>query len=238
MVFLIRKLHHTRLLTIAGLWYLLQAILATGANLMLLLRLAAKLHPDRIAVTDEQEQLSYSQLWEQTGSLAVALHGNYGVGSQQKVAIVCRNHAAAIKAIFAVSRLGAHLFLLNPEMSADQLLALEDRLRFDFVIYDEQLAHVFKNSGLRNKSLPTYHPTDNSIDRLASSSSLKNGQLKKMRTGNIVVMTGGTTGQPKSASRKPSISIIFRPFLPFLAKRILINTNRFILQPPFVMATV
>lgn len=218
MVSLLRKLHHTRLLTVAGLWYLLQAILTTGANLMLLLRLAAKLHPDRMAVTDGREQLSYSQLWEQAEALAAALHLNYGVGSRQKVAIVCRNHAAAMKAIFAVSRLGAHLFLLNPEMSAAQLLALEERLRFDFVIYDEPLAHIFKNSGLRDKALPAYHPTDDSIERLASNPGLKNGQLKKMGTGNIVVMTGGTTGQPKSASRKPSIFNYLPPFFAFLSQ--------------------
>jgi fatty-acyl-CoA synthase len=202
---LIIKLHRTRLLTIAGLWYLFQAIRTTGINLMTLLRVAAKLRPDRVAVTDDQEQLSYTQLWEQAESLAVVLHVDYGVCSQQKVAIVCRNHAAAIKAVFAVSRLGAHLYLLNPEMSADQLLALEDRLQFDFVIYDEQIAHVFKNSSLRNKSLPAYHPTDPSIDRLSSRSRSRQVQLNKMETGNIVVMTGGTTGQPKSASRKPSI---------------------------------
>ena len=139
---LIRKLHHTRLLTVAGLWYLLHAILTTGVNLMVLLCIAAKLHPNRIAVTDDHERLNYIQLREQVGSLAVALHMDHGVRSQQKVAIVCRNHAAAIKAIFAVSRLGAHLFLLNPEMSADQLLALEDRVQFDFVIYDEQFCNV------------------------------------------------------------------------------------------------
>lgn len=213
---LVKKLHHTRLLTIAGLWYLLQAILMTGVNLMVLLRIAAKLYPDRIGVTDDQEQLSYARLWEQAESLSVVLHSDYGIGSGQKVAVVCRNHVAAIKAIFAVSRLGAHLFLLNSEMSADQLLTLEARLQFDFVIYDEHIAHVFKNSSLRNKSLPTYHPIESSINRLSSSSSPKNVRLKRMGTGNIVVMTGGTTGQPKSASRKPSVFNYLPPFFTLL----------------------
>lgn len=215
---LIRKLYHTRLLTVAGLWYLLHAILTTGINLMVLLRIAAKLYPDRIAVTDDQERSSYIRLWEQAETLAVALHVDYGVHGQQKVAIVCRNHAAAIKTIFAVSRLGAHLFLLNPEMSADQLLALADRLQLDFVVYDEQIAHVFKNSVLRNKSLPAYHPIDDSIDRLSSSSSHKNVHLEKMGTGNIVVMTGGTTGQPKSVSRKPSVLNYLPPFFALLTQ--------------------
>jgi acyl-CoA synthetase (AMP-forming)/AMP-acid ligase II len=215
---LIRKLYHTRLLTIVGLLRLLEAILTTGVNLMALLRIAAKLHPGRVAVVDDREQLSYTQLWEQAESLAMALHMDFGVRSQQKVAIACRSHAAAIKAIFAVSRLGAHVFLLNPEMSADQILALEERLRFDFVVYDEQIAHVFENSSLREQSLPAYHPTDNSIDRLSSGSRPGKVRLKKVQTGNIVVLTGGTTGRPKSASRKPSIFNFLPPFFAFLTQ--------------------
>lgn len=215
---LIRKLHRVRLLTVAGLLHLIEAILTTGINLMVLLRVAAKLHPNRVAVIDDREQLSYTQLWEQAESLATALHQECGVRSQQKVAIACRNHTATVKAIFAVSRLGAHVFLINPEMSAGQILALEDRLRFDFVVYDEQIAHVFENSSLKTKSLPAYHPTDNSIDRLSSSYRPKGVRLKKSETGNIVVLTGGTTGRPKSASRKPSLINYLPPFFALLTQ--------------------
>jgi acyl-CoA synthetase (AMP-forming)/AMP-acid ligase II len=104
-----------------------------------------------------------------------------------------------------VSRLGAHHYLINPEMSADQLLAVAERLRLDFVIYDRQIAHGFKSALQRDRSLPTYHPTDPSIDSLSSSSRAGQVRLAKAQAGNIVVMTGGTTGLPKSASRKPSI---------------------------------
>ena len=136
---LIRKLYRTRLLTVLGLLRLLQAVLTTGINLMALLRLAAQLHPHRIAAIDEREQLTYPELWQQAESLAKALHRDHGIHSRQKVAIACRNHTAAVKSIFAVSRLGAHVFLLNPEMSKDQILALEERLKFDFYIYDEHV---------------------------------------------------------------------------------------------------
>ena len=36
-------------------------------------------------------------------------------------------------------------------MSPDQILALAERLQFDFYVYDEQIAHVFENSSLGNK---------------------------------------------------------------------------------------
>ncbi|MEM6754641.1 MAG: AMP-binding protein, partial [Cyanobacteria bacterium P01_C01_bin.38] len=120
MLKLIRKLYRTRLLTPIGLFRLLEAVLTTGINLMALLRIAAKLHPQRTAIIDDRSRLSYSQLWEISESLAITLQAEYGIQRRQNVAIACRNHAAAIYTIFAVSRLGVNTFLFNPEMSADQ----------------------------------------------------------------------------------------------------------------------
>ncbi len=129
---LIEKLHRTGLLTLSGFLYLLEALLTTGINLMAMLRIAARLHPGRTAVIDERERITFLDLWRQAEALAVALHLDHGVRRRQKVAVTCRNHSAAIKTIFAASRLGAHVFLVNPEMRADQILALHERLRFDF----------------------------------------------------------------------------------------------------------
>lgn len=215
---LTNKLYRSRLLTIRGVYHLLEAVLTTGINLMAMVRVAAKLHPQRIAVIDEQERLSYPELWRQAEVLAGALQAEHGIQRQQKVVIACRNHAAAIKAIFAFSRLGTHVFLVNPEMSREQLLALEERHRFDFYAYDEQLAAVFANPSLNQKSLPSYHPTDTSIDRLASRSEPAKVRLKKVKTGNIVVLTGGTTGQPKAASHKPSVLNFLPPFAALLTQ--------------------
>jgi acyl-CoA synthetase (AMP-forming)/AMP-acid ligase II len=215
---LLGKLHRTRLLTVPGLFWLAEAALTTGINLMALLRLAARVFPRRTAVIDEQERLSYPELWRQAEALAAALHADLGIRPRQKVAIACRNHAAAIKATFAFSRLGTHVFFVNPEMSAGQLLALEDRLRFDFYVYDDPLAAVFANPPLSRKSLPSYHPTDVSIDRLASRPGRAKARLKKVRSGNVVVMTGGTTGQPKAASRKPSLLDFLPAFVALLTR--------------------
>lgn len=215
---LIQKLYRVRLLTLAGGWSLLEALMTTGVNLMALLHVAARLHPHRPAVTDERGQLSYARLREQTEALALALRSDYAVGERQKVAIACRNHAAAIKTILAVSRLGGHTFLLNPEMSAEQILALIERLQFDFFVYDEQLAPIVENSSLKNKALPTYHKTGPSIDQLSAAVKPAQTRLNKVKPGNIVVLTGGTTGQPKLAGRKPALFNFLPPFLALLTQ--------------------
>jgi len=215
---LLAELHRARLLTPAGLLRLLEAVATTGANPMALLRIAAKLHPQRIAVSDDRQRLSYLELWQQAESVAIGLHSDYGVRRGRKVAIACRDHSAAIKSIFAASRLGAHVFLINPGMSTDQLMALHQRMQFDFWVYDEQLDAVFSEPSMRKKSLPAYHPTDESIDRISSSPRRAEARLKKAVGGNIVVMTGGTTGRPKSASRKPSIFTFLPPFCALLTQ--------------------
>jgi len=219
MLKLIRKLYRTRLLTPIGLFRLLEAVLTTGINLMALLRIAAKLHPQRTAVIDDRSKLSYSQLWELSESLAVTLQVEYGIQRHQNIAIACRNHTANIKAIFAVSRLGVNTFLFNPEMSADQIEALIERLAIDFYIYDHQhdvpIPQWLKDAQEKRTAIPAYHPTAPNIDQLASKPR-PTSKLKTVKTGSLVVMTGGTTGQPKPASRKPSIFNFLPPFIALL----------------------
>lgn len=215
---LLKKLHRTRLLTFVGLYRLLEAIWTTGVNLMALLRIAAKLHPQRIAVIDDQEELTYLQLWQQAEAVAVGLQKECGIQPRQKVAIASRNHAAAIKAIFAVSRLGADVFLVNPEMSADQIRTMEHQLQFDYYIHDPEITPLIDDLSLGHKAIPTYHPSSNSVDRMAMTPQSETSRLRKVKTGKVVVMTGGTTGQPKPASRKPSLFDFLPPFIALLAQ--------------------
>jgi fatty-acyl-CoA synthase len=219
---LIGQLYRTDLLTIIGLIRLIEALVTTGVNLMAMLRIAAKLHPQRIAVIDDKGQLSYHQLWQQAETLAIALHSKYPIlhsrgtsNRRKKVAILCRNHGSMIKSIFAGSRLGAHVFLLNPDMSAEQILELAASHQFDLWIYDEHREDVFVNSALSQKAIPAYHPIANSIERISLSPKFR-VRLPKVKTGNIVVMTGGTTGKPKPARRKPAIFDFLPPFLGLL----------------------
>lgn len=220
MVSLIFKLFRVGLLTPIGLVRLVEALLTTGINLMALLRIAAQLHPDRTAIVDDRDRLTYRQLWHQAEALAVALQQDYGLQPRQKVAIACRNHTAAVKAIFAISRLGAHLFLFNPDMSRDQLQSLIGHLAIDFYIYDHPddnaVAPWLQTLVQQHKALPAYHAAAPSVDRLSLPAHCSNRRLKTVKTGNIVVMTGGTTGTPKPASRKPSILNFLPPFIALL----------------------
>jgi fatty-acyl-CoA synthase len=212
------KLRRAQLLTAPGLLRLAEAAQTTGLNLMALLRTAARAHPERLALVDERERLRYGELWRQAEVAAVALHEGYGLGAGQRVAVACRNHAAAVKAILAGARLGAHVFLVNPEQSGDQLRALAERLRFDLFVHDKELAPLVAASPLGRRALLSYHQSDASIDGLVAQYARTSRRLGRIRGGAIVVMTGGTTGQPKAAGRTPSLLNALPPLLALLAR--------------------
>ncbi len=218
MTSLIGKLHCSGLLTVAGAFGLLEAVRTTGLNLMMLLRVGAKLNANRTALVDDRGRLTYAELWRHTERLAAALSVERGVRGGHKVAIACGNHAAAVKAVFAASRLGAHLYLINPDSSAGQMLALEERLRCDLYIYDDRAAAVFASPPLAAKSLPAYHPSGDSVDRMAAGAGHGSARLPKSKAGNIVIMTGGTTGLPKPSSHKLSPLAFLPPFVALLTR--------------------
>ncbi len=232
MITLLWKLYRIHLLTLKGLVSLVLAIQKMGVNLMVLLQVAARLHPHRIAVTDDKERLTYAQLLKQTEMLAENLIKQYGVREKQDVAILCRNHAVAIKTIFAISRLGGNVFMLNPEMSSDQIVALQDRFQFDFFVYDQPLATIFVEGALSKISLPAYHSSDVSIDQLSTQPNLQPRPLGRATTGKVVVLTGGTTGQPKSVSRKPSLFDFLPPFFALLTQAHLDRYQSIYIAPP------
>ncbi len=218
MLKILQKLINIRLLTPFGLYYLSAAVLREGLNLMTLLRLAVKLHSAKIAFVDEREEISYTDLYQQSQQLAGILQTKYKLEVKQKVALLCRNNGSFIRAMFAVSRLGADIYLLNPEMTVEQIESLNSHHKFDFFIYDAEVSESIQDLNLQNKSLITYTETSPSIESLAKTHSSDHAKLKKAYSTNVIVLTGGTTGTPKIAKRKASIFNFLNPFFALLTQ--------------------
>ena len=218
----LREVHATGLLSANGLLGAGRSVVADGPSPMVLLSTNAALHPDRPALADDSETLTYSQLLKQSESLAKHLHHEIGVHYGGKAAIVCRDHVSAVKAIFALSRLGAHIVFVNPEMSGDQIQALGHRQRFDFYVYDKEITAKLDGLTTGANSLVA-----DSIETVLGKNSGQGSQghklnragaLTKAGAGAIVVMTGGTTGVPKSAARKTSATAFLAPLNALLTR--------------------
>jgi len=190
----LRRLVRSGLLTAGSAAAFAGTALVGGVNLASLLRYAARRRGDALALVDEHERVTFAELARQADRMAAALRDTHAIGRGDVVGIVGRNGADLARAIFAAARLGARVTLLNPDMSRPQLLDLVESHRMRLVI-----AAAFPEEALHGSPCPVI-----AADRLLRGSAPTYRRLGRVAGGELVVLTGGTTGRPKAARRKPS----------------------------------
>jgi len=165
--------------------------------------------PQRAAIHDDRGTITFAQLQSQTNALAHGLRG-LGVREGDSIAIFCRDHRGFVAASVAASKLGATLLLLNTSFAGRQIAEVCAVEQPRVLIYDEEFselcaaAAVGRTSVIAWQDSPTLaHPT---IDELIAGSSSASLQPPRDR-GRVVILTSGTTGTPRGASRRQPRSL-------------------------------
>ncbi|MDQ0899012.1 MULTISPECIES: AMP-binding protein [unclassified Paenibacillus] len=229
---LIYVLYKIRLLSPLALFQLTSAIYKYGINLMALLNFSARTYGENVALVDEQETLTYKQLFAQSEGLSVVLRGRYHLARGKKAGFLCKNHASLVRAIFAVSLSGADLYLLNAEMSKGQLNNILERHHFDLLIYDEELSSLLEQTSYTKAKMLSYHDTFPAINNLLSASIYEKQKRHRTSSGKLVLLTGGTTGNAKEAAHKPSLFNYLDPFSGFLTRLKILNYHTAYIATP------
>lgn len=212
----LKNLYRARVATPLGSLRMLVALLKSGQNLMALLQFAAYSYPSKKGIIDDNEVLTFKELYQQTKQLAQQLRTRPNFQAGSKVAILCRNHAALVKAIFACSYLKVDVYLLNPDLRAPQFNDLAEQYQFDALVYDLECWKTVERHPLVDQALLSYHLTFDSIDRFSKTTAKKYHTAPKGSAGRLIVLTSGTTGMPKSAARKPDIGNFQPPLFALL----------------------
>jgi fatty-acyl-CoA synthase len=212
----IKRLYAVRLLSFSGVYYILGGFRKHGINLIGLFHFSAKRTPNKLCISDENGELSYFDLYDKGKKLAFALQEEFTITKDSKIAILCRNHSLSIVALGAISRLGADIIFLNVEMSTDQIQNIISKEKFDLTIYDNNLEEKLNN--LRCRKLACFTNTSDSVASFLIKYENSDIRIKRQRSGNISVLTGGTSGKVKMAKRKPTISSLANPFFILLNK--------------------
>lgn len=213
---LLNVLYKLQFLSLLKLVRLGSAIRRNGVNLMLLFVLTEKKSGDKVALIDERETITYKNLQERCENLTYLLKQRYQIGKGQKIAFLCKNHTSLVQALFATSRLGSHLYLLNTAMSQLQFNHMVNEHDFDFLVYDDEFSEMIEKSLYQNQKILSYHETEIAISMLATMKFEKAQKLTASSGGKIVLLTGGTTGKPKSVIHRPSIFNFLQPFAALL----------------------
>jgi acyl-CoA synthetase (AMP-forming)/AMP-acid ligase II len=166
--------------------------------------------PDEVAIIDDAGTLTFREVHERSNALAHALAAE-GVGIGQGVAIMCRNHRGFIEATIAASKLGADAIFLNTAFSGPQLADVARRENPRVLIYDEEFDDVLAEAGEgRLKLLAWREPgpsrAERSLDEIMRDGNRADHSPPASR-GKAILLTSGTTGTPKGASRSQPRSL-------------------------------
>jgi acyl-CoA synthetase (AMP-forming)/AMP-acid ligase II len=179
--------------------------------------LAAR-YPDEPMIVDELGTLCYSEVNVRTNALAHSL-SDAGVVEGDRVGIMCRNHRGFVEATIAVSKLGADALYLNTAFAAPQLAEVAKREKPRALIYDEEFEGLLEDAGKRRKRFVAWHDSESCADPTLEEL-IRAGDpgdvVPPDREGRVVILTSGTTGTPKGASRanpqslEPAVSLLSR----------------------------
>jgi acyl-CoA synthetase (AMP-forming)/AMP-acid ligase II len=185
--------------------------------------------PDRLAIVDERGTLTFAEVDRRTNALAHALAAA-GVGEQDGVAIMCRNHRGFIEATVACSKLGASVLYLNTAFAGPQIADVLRRETPTALIYDEEFADLVLegSEGLKRFVAWCETPAERAAAEDPGGAAGGSGGAAGERDprledliagsdpaplrppqdrGRVVILTSGTTGTPKGAKRKQPDSL-------------------------------
>jgi fatty-acyl-CoA synthase len=179
-------------------------------------------YPDEDAIIDELGHLTFGELNDRTNRLANAL-SDEGIVEGDSIGIMCRNHRYFIEAVVAASKMGVNCLLLNTAFAGPQLTEVVQREKPVALIYDEEFTELLEDAGKRRKRFVGWYDAeaqegerkDKTLEEL-----VQNGDAEEpvppTEVGRIVILTSGTTGTPKGASRKqpetigPAVALLSR----------------------------
>ena len=165
--------------------------------------------PDRAAIHDDRGTITFGELQSQTNALAHGLR-ELGVREGDSIAIFCRDHRGFVEASVAASKLGATLLLLNTSFAGPQIAEVCANEDPRVLIYDEEFSDLCAAAGAGRTNVIAWQDSPRaahtSIDDLIASSSTASLSPPHDR-GRVVILTSGTTGSPKGASRRQPRSL-------------------------------
>ncbi|MFF2753004.1 AMP-binding protein [Psychrobacillus sp. NPDC058041] len=232
LVKLIKVLYKIKLFSPLGLYWLIVGIYKCGINIMLLLYIAERTYGNKIALVYEEETVSYKQLLLQSEKLSFILKEKFQLKSGQKVGFLCKNHSSLVKSIFAISRLGSDIYLLNAEMSKMQFNQLVIQHNFSLIVYDFELSTFMEETQYIREKILSYHDNLPAINNLLHSKINVKYKLQKSSKSKIVLLTGGTTGKSKEVVHTPSLFNFLNPFLALLTRLNLLNCHTSYIATP------
>jgi len=167
-------------------------------------------YANEVAVIDDLGTLTFAEVHRRSNGLAHAF-SDAGIGEGDGVAVMCRNHRGFIETTVACSKLGANALYLNTAFAGPQITEVMAREKPVALVYDDEFADLVSEGGRRRKRFIAWHegegkPADPLLEDLIEGGD-SSDVVPPAERGRVVILTSGTTGTPKGASRKQPDSL-------------------------------
>jgi acyl-CoA synthetase (AMP-forming)/AMP-acid ligase II len=166
-------------------------------------QVSAERFGDDPAVIDEKGSLTFDEVHKRTDALANAFREE-GIGPDDSVAIMCRDHRWFVETTVALSKLGATALLYNTAFAGPQLEEVTERESPAAIVYDDEFAESVEGAKGDRKLWKAWTDEDSSGDGTIESL-IEGGDDSGLKPpdspGKITLLTSGSTGTPKGASR-------------------------------------
>lgn len=219
----LREFYKIGFLRPSGMFHWIKAVKNYGQNLSAILAYQNQIRPSKIAIQEEDNSWTYAELFQNSLSLQTFFIEKK-LTKNKKIAIISHNNATMIQVLFTCSSIGNDIVLLNADYSQQQLEKILLQNKFDTIIVDQKWSRIFTNSHcISLQEIESF---------LQSTSTSASHNISKSRSGNIVVMSGGSSGKVTLAERKPSVTAFLYPLIALLHKIKLHHYNSLFLSIP------
>ncbi len=148
------------------------------------LTLAAQAHPERLALFDGDQRITYAELNTAVGSLAARLTV-HGIQQGQRVALLLDRSCDAVHLVHALARIGASLVPLNTRLTTDEMQYEVENAACTWILRTTQDAYL--ETSIHLDDLPRNTRDPKLVGTLEMDAEFG------------ILFTSGTTGKPKGA---------------------------------------
>jgi fatty-acyl-CoA synthase len=171
--------------------------------------IAALRHGERTAVVDELGTLTFAELDRRSNAIANGWRSR-GLRAGDGVGILARNHRGLLDAVFAAAKCGARIVLLNTDFAGPQLREVASREGIGLLVHDDEYASAVTGLELRFGAWRAWLDEPSEAPDTLAALIAAGDTARPTAPGEhskIVILTSGTTGTPKGATRSDPKSL-------------------------------
>ncbi|WP_107658871.1 acyl-CoA synthetase [Nocardia suismassiliense] len=198
-----------------------------------LIRHAARITPDSPGLADERGELTYGELDKQSTAIARGLQAA-GITEGTVIGVLARDHRGLILSMVAAGKLGVRVALMNTGFAKPQFAEVCQRENVKAMLHDSEFLDLldalpadlprFLTWVDEGTELPEGAQT---LDDLAAANSTDE-LPKPAKPGGFIILTSGTTGLPKGATRSKVSPLATAQFLdripfPFQGAQVIVS---------------